>query len=139
MKISIMSSSGVSVIVLRNCWTLSSGEIFFDMLVDKISYHFKAPERGDVVIFRAPKNPGEDYIKRIIGLPGQTIQIAKGKVFIDGQMLDESYLPQGLMTDNETNNVLFSQTLKQNEYFVLGDNRDNSSDSRFWGVLPKST
>ena len=108
------------------------------MLVDKISYHLREPQRGDIVIFEAPKNPEDDYIKRIIALPGETVQIAKGKVFINGVILSEDYLPSGQITNNETSSVLFSQTLKTNEYFTLGDNRDNSYDSRAWGVLPKA-
>lgn len=108
------------------------------MLVDKISYRFKTPARGDVIVFKAPKNPGEDYIKRIIGLPGETVQIAKGEVFINGVLLNENYLPSSEVTDNETGKLLFSQTLKTNQYFVLGDNRGNSSDSRTWGVMPRA-
>lgn len=108
------------------------------MLVDKISYRFREPQRGDVIIFKAPKSPGDDYIKRIVALPGETIQIAKGKVFINGMLLDENYLLPGQETDNGTGAVVFSKTLESNEYFTLGDNRSNSSDSRMWGVMPKA-
>lgn len=108
------------------------------MLVDKISYRFKAPQRGDVVIFKAPKSPGDDYIKRIIAVPGETVQITKGKVFINGMLLDENYLSPGQATDSGTSMVVFSKTLQTNEYFVLGDNRNNSSDSRMWGIMPKN-
>jgi len=108
------------------------------MLVDKISYRFRQPQRGDVIIFKAPKNPGDDYIKRVIAVPGETIQIAKGKVFINGMLLDENYLSPGQTTDNGTSAVLFSKTLGTNEYFMLGDNRGNSSDSRMWGIMPKA-
>lgn len=108
------------------------------MLVDKISYRFKEPQRGDVIIFKAPKNPGDDYIKRIVALPGETIQIAKGKVFINNMLLDEDYLLPGQITDNGTSAVVFSKNLQANEYFTLGDNRGNSSDSRTWGVMPRA-
>lgn len=108
------------------------------MLVDKISYRFREPQRGDVIIFKAPKTPTDDYIKRIVALPGETIQIAKGKVFINGMLLDENYLLPGQITDNGTSAVVFSKTLQTNEYFTLGDNRGNSSDSRMWGIMPRT-
>ncbi|AKM82595.1 TPA: signal peptidase I [Candidatus Berkelbacteria bacterium] len=107
------------------------------MLVDKISYRFHEPQRGDVIIFHAPKVPGDDYIKRIVGLPGETIVISQGKVFVNGMLASENYLPAGLKTENLTATDIFRQTLGPNEFFVLGDNRDNSSDSRDWGILPK--
>lgn len=107
------------------------------MLVDKLSYRFNDPNRGDVVIFHAPKNPGEDYIKRVIGIPGETVVIGQGKIYVDGKKINESYLPTSTKTENGKNTDFFRQTLGPDEYFVLGDNRNNSSDSREWGVLPK--
>lgn len=107
------------------------------MLVDKINYRFRDVSRGDIVIFHAPKNPGDDYIKRVVGLPGETVVIENGKVFINGGIISESYLTQGQQTTNLKSTGFFTQTLGENEYFVLGDNRDNSSDSREWGILPE--
>lgn len=107
------------------------------MLVDKITYHFKDVQRGDILIFHAPKNPGDDYIKRVIGLPGETVVITQGKVFINGMLANEDYLKNGTTTKNSSNTETFRQTLGANDFFVLGDNRSNSSDSREWGVLPK--
>ena len=107
------------------------------LIVDEISYHFREPKRGDVVVFKYPKNPSQRFIKRIIGLPGETVEIKDGEVIIikDGQsqILDESsYLSPFLKTSGN-----LKITLNQNEYFVLGDNRFVSADSRSWGTLPK--
>lgn len=100
---------------------------------------FKDLNRGDVVVFRYPKDPKQFFIKRIIGLPGETVKIENGKVMIfdeknpDGTLLDEhAYLPAGLATAGKV-----VTTLGSDEYFVLGDNRQFSHDSRSWGPLPK--
>lgn len=110
------------------------------LIVDEISYRFSDPQRGDVVVFNTSFIPGytnQRFIKRVIGLPGETIDIANGKVQIikDSKtvILDEKYLPENLKTIGDTN-----ITLKANEYFVLGDNRQYSYDSRIWGVVPKN-
>jgi signal peptidase I len=117
------------------------------LIAEKISYDFKAPNRGDVVIFRYPKNPSIIYIKRVIGLPGETVNIKDNKVMVgktpDGpfQQLTENYLLPDVKTSiysNEINKEDFKLTLKSDEFFVLGDNREHSSDSREWGVLPKA-
>lgn len=108
------------------------------ILINEIVYQFKNPLRGDVVVFKYPLNPSESYIKRIIALPGETIEIKDGGVFIfnkeapEGVLLKESYLSESIRTEGE-----IKRTLGEDEYFVLGDNRLNSSDSRFWGVLPR--
>ena len=105
------------------------------LIIDEISYRFREPERGEVVVFKYPKNPSQRFIKRIIGLPGETVEIADGKVIIikddKTQILDESsYLPESLNTPGNLQTVL-----AENEYFVLGDNRRLSADSRSWGPL----
>jgi len=107
------------------------------LIVDEISYRFRNPQRGEVVVFKYPNNPSQRYIKRIIGLPGETIKIADGQVIIfnnDGRkILDEGdYLNPSTFTPG---NIRI--TLDDNEYFVLGDNRIASADSRRWGPLPK--
>lgn len=108
------------------------------LIVDEISYRFSNPKRGDVVVLKYPIDTTQRFIKRIIGLPGEAIEIKGGKVIIissDGEnlMLDESkYLPQ--LKDTEGN---VKVTLGDDKYFVLGDNRQFSYDSRRWGVLPR--
>lgn len=117
---------------------------FFDgefLLTDKFSYRFNDPSRGDVIIFHAPTDarcPQEiqcDFVKRIIGLPGEVVEIKGGNVFIDGEQLPELYLASGSTTISRTGDSIRFE-LKTSEYFVLGDNRDHSSDSRAWGTVP---
>ena len=100
---------------------------------------FKELKRGDVVVFRYPKDPKQYFIKRVIGLPGEKIRISDGKVYIfnkenpEGYVLDEnSYLPQGLKTQGD-----LTEQLSDNEYFAMGDNRAYSHDSRAWGPVGK--
>jgi signal peptidase I len=105
------------------------------VLVDKWSYHFNQPERGDVIVFVAPPNPAQDYIKRIIGLPGDVITIKDTQVIVNGTALDETYIDphrQGNPFAPTSNLVV-----PQGAYFVLGDNRGGSSDSRDWGCVPQ--
>lgn len=104
------------------------------LIIDEISYRFSDPNRGDVIVFRFPENPSQFFIKRIIGLPGEKIVIENGEVIITnkknptGFELEETYLI-------ETTPGSVEIKLDLNEYFVLGDNRDSSSDSRRWGPL----
>jgi len=109
------------------------------LIIDEISYRFRAPERGEVIVFRYPENPKEYFLKRIIGLPGETVKVAEGRVYIynqshpEGLMISEEYLPGNLLTAGEKTTLL-----GQNQYFVMGDNRDNSYDSRRFGPVDKS-
>ena len=108
------------------------------LLTDKISYQFQEPKRGDVIVFTAPKNEEYEYIKRIIGLPGETIQIKKGDIFINEKKLLEEYLPDNIKTQSGSF-LKESQSLviPMDQYFVFGDNRAFSSDSRAWGTVPR--
>lgn len=108
------------------------------LMVDKITFKLRPPRRGEAVIFRAPTNPSEDYIKRLIGFPGETVMIANGQVYINGRLLAENYLndPGQTYIESDKNEIL-RKTLGANEYFVMGDNRLHSSDSREWGTVPK--
>ena len=106
------------------------------LIVDEAVYAFEAPARGDVIVFRYPLNPSVFYIKRIIGLPGETVAINHGIVTIttaDGKSftLTEPYIV------NEDATYTKKVSLGAGEYFVMGDNRPNSSDSRVWGTLPR--
>ncbi|MBZ9572309.1 signal peptidase I [Patescibacteria group bacterium] len=107
------------------------------LIIDEISYRFRTPERGEVIVFKSPNSPSQRFIKRVIGLPGETVEIKEGKVKISKngitEILDESsYLPKFLKTKGNA-----QISLAKGEFFVLGDNRDVSSDSRSWGALPK--
>lgn len=104
------------------------------LLVDEISYRFKNPERGDVIVFRAPTEEKQYYIKRVIGLPGETVAVEDGEVFVNKSKLDESYLPEGTVTRTLQQSEF---TLGANQFFVLGDNRIVSFDSRNWGPLSR--
>ncbi len=108
------------------------------ILVDRLSYYFRQPERGEVIIFHAPQRPTEDYIKRIIAVPGETIKIEKNKIYINGNPLKENYTSEdGQTIIRNSSSDFLTQTLGQDEYFVLGDNRNHSSDSRDWGTVPR--
>lgn len=102
------------------------------LIVDELTYRFKNPERGEVVVFWYPGDPDTAYIKRIIGLPGETVDVQAGQVKINGYVLDESsYLGQARTFGSA------HVTLEPDTYFVMGDNRNNSYDSRSWGPLKK--
>lgn len=106
----------------------SDGQV---LLINKVAYKVDQPERGDVVALYFPGETDNRLIKRIVGLPGEKIAIADGQVFINGQLLTENYLTASLKTNPDIEKQLVSD-----EYFVLGDNRSQSSDSRAWGAVP---
>lgn len=109
------------------------------ILTDKISYRFKDPKRGDVIIFKAPRNPDVDYIKRIIGLPKERIKIQKGHVYINGEILNEPYLTdKTLVLPGSSLQEGVEITIPEGYYFVMGDNRPHSSDSREFGPIPNN-
>jgi signal peptidase I len=109
------------------------------LIVNKLGYKTDEPKRGDVIVFRYPKDTSQYFIKRIVGMPGEKVKIQAGKVVIynsefpEGKTLEEPYLPNQNVTFGSEDTV----TLGSSEYFVLGDNRLASSDSRVWGILPK--
>ncbi len=108
------------------------------VLVDKWSYLFHSPARGDIVVFHAPPEPTQDYVKRIIGLPGDVITIKNTTVIVDGVTLKETYVAprnQGVPVEAHT---ITNEVVPPNDYFVLGDNRAVSSDSRIWGFVPRA-
>jgi signal peptidase I len=102
------------------------------VIVDKVSYAFRQPERGEIVVLKNP-NPGQpDLIKRVIGLPSETIDVRGGQVHVNGQPLTEPYIKQPMASDYPANE------LQAGQYFVMGDNRNNSEDSRIFGARPAS-
>ena len=104
------------------------------VMISRLAYWLRAPTRGDVVVARAPVQPSREFVKRIIGLPGEHVRIARGQVFIDGRPLEEPYL----LNHGPKWGAPFQQwLLDEEEYFVMGDNRASSSDSRSFGPLKR--
>ena len=111
---------------------LHNGERIF---VNKLIYYgLPKLERGDIVVFWYPNDPEKSYIKRVIGLPGETVEVRDGSIVVNNQPLDEPYLDPRL---NVMRMNLAPVVIKEHYYFVMGDNRDNSSDSRIWGLVPE--
>jgi len=109
------------------------------LIISKFPYHLTKPKRGDIVVIKYPINPSFNYIKRIIALENETIQIVNGKVLINGEELIEPYLSGDQLTTIEgSTQTSYYLTLGNDQYFVMGDNRAQSSDSRNWGPISKS-
>ncbi len=106
--------------------TLQSGEF---VIVNKLAYLFGSPATGDVIVFHFPRDPNQEYIKRIIGLPGDRVEIRGGEVFVNDQMLNEDYIAASPVYEAVWD-------VPADSLFVLGDNRNNSSDSHNWGPVP---
>lgn len=102
------------------------------LIVSRINYLFTAPQRGDVIVFHYPNNTEEDYIKRIIGIPGDVVEIRDTAVYVNDQALDEPYIKEACRPVNCRDAVT---TLGAEQYFVMGDNRNNSRDSRAFGAI----
>ena len=109
------------------------------LIIDEITYRLRAPERGEVIVFKYPEDPREYFLKRIIGLPGERVKVSEGKITVyndahpEGFDIKEEYLPKDLLTAGDRVTIL-----GPNEYFVMGDNRGNSLDSRRFGPVDKS-
>jgi len=108
--------------------TLMPGDF---LLVNKLAYHFGTMQRGDIIVFHDPGDPSQDYIKRIIGLPGDNVQVQDGKVSVNNQVLTENYI-------SAPPDYQGAWTVPADSLFVLGDNRNSSSDSHSWGYVPES-
>ena len=106
------------------------------VLVNKLSYDLHDVNRGDLIVFESPPNEGsdtKDLIKRVVGLPGETVESRDGRMVVNGQVLDEPYLDDGVITGS-----LEPVTIPPDHVWVMGDNRSNSRDSRFFGAIPES-
>lgn len=106
--------------------SLHNGEF---IIVNRLAYRLGSPERGDVIVFLYPRDPTQEYIKRVIGLPGDRVRIAAGEVYVNDELLNEPYIAAAPRYQSEW-------TVPENSLFVLGDNRNNSSDSHNWGPVP---
>lgn len=102
------------------------------VIVNRFAYYFNNPQRGDVVVLHDPEDPSQDFIKRVVGLPGEVVQIKEGRVYINGTLIDEPYIPRFC-----TSGCDGTWTLDSEHYFVLGDNRPNSHDSHSFGPLDR--
>lgn len=108
------------------------------ILTDKLSYRLSSPKKGDIIVLKNPRNESQDFIKRIIATPGDSVKIENGFVFVNGVRLNELYIPQD--TQSQGGNFLSEGeqiTAGENQYIVLGDNRNHSSDSREWGPVTR--
>lgn len=108
------------------------------LLTQRVSYYLHNPERGDVIVFKPPISPDDEYIKRVIGLPGDIIKIQSGKIYVNGKLLKESYIDASVYTSG-SNFLPEGKEYKVPDgmWFVMGDNRPHSSDSRAWGPITK--
>lgn len=102
------------------------------IIVSKFTYHFWQPRRGDIVVFKYPLDPSRDFVKRLIAFGGETVAIRDGRLYINGRLQPEPYLPVGLRTAD-----FGPVKVPPGHYWMMGDNRNNSDDSRIWGPLPK--
>jgi len=106
------------------------------IITDKVSYKIGSPQHGDIIVFKNPRDESQDFIKRIIGIPGDTVKVENGVVTVNGTQIPEPYLLSGLFTENR---AYFTEgkevTVEDGKYIVFGDNRPNSSDSREWGFI----
>ena len=102
------------------------------IIVSKITYRLTSPQRGDIVVFKYPRDPSRDYVKRLIGLGGETVALKNSRLYINGKLMPENYLPPGLHFSDYG-----PVRVPEGHYLMLGDNRNVSEDSRFWGPLPE--
>ena len=127
----------IKTFVVGNFWIPSESmvptiEVNDKVIVTNFSYWFEGPKRGDVIVFRYPLDTKKDYIKRCIGLPGETVEFRDSKLYVNGQLVEEPYLPEGLVFE-----AYGPIEVPEGQYFMCGDNRNHSSDSRVWGFVEK--
>jgi signal peptidase I len=112
--------------------------IWLDTTDGKVLYKAGDPERGDIMVFKFPLNENQDFIKRVVGLPGETIEIRNKVVYIDGQPIDEPYVIHTKADNIPVRDNFGPFIVPEGEYFMMGDNREGSHDSRFWGTVKRS-
>ena len=127
----------IKTFVVGNFWIPSESmvptiEVNDKVIVTNFSYWFEGPKRGDVIVFRYPLDTKKDYIKRCIGLTGETVEFRDSKLYVNGQLVEEPYLPEGLVFEDYG-----PIEVPEGQYFMCGDNRNHSSDSRVWGFVEK--
>lgn len=105
---------------------------FDRIIVSKLHYHFQAPKRGDIIVFKYPLDPKRNFVKRLIAVGGETVALKNSRLYINGQPVPEDYLPAGLRFAD-----FGPREVPEGSYFMMGDNRNNSDDSRVWGFLPE--
>ena len=108
------------------------------VMVNMLAYDFGSPQRGDVIVLHPPSDPSTVYVKRVIGIPGDHISITANAVIVNGHTLNEPYIAPLIPNVPENTSVLPSITLGPNQYFVMGDNRQDSTDSRYFGSVPRA-
>jgi signal peptidase I len=139
--LSLVFAFGIRTLVAEPRYVASGSmlptlEINDRLMVDKLSYHWSNPERGDIIVFSPTEtlkrqNLKDTFIKRLIGLPGEKVEIKEGRVYINDQLLREKYIAEKLIYQ------WGPVTVSPNSYLVMGDNRDNSYDGRYWGFVPR--
>jgi signal peptidase I len=139
--LSLVFAFGIRTLVAEPRYVASGSmlptlEINDRLMVDKLSYHWSNPERGDIIVFSPTEtlkrqNLKDTFIKRLIGLPGEKVEIKEGRVYINDQLLREKYIAEKLIYQ------WGPVTVPPNSYLVMGDNRDNSYDGRYWGFVPR--
>jgi len=103
------------------------------IIVSKLNYRLQDPQRGDIVVFKYPRDPKRNFVKRLIAVGGETVAIKNSRLYINGQQVSENYLPRGLRFADYG-----PVQVPRGSYFMMGDNRNNSDDSRVWGFLPEN-
>jgi signal peptidase I len=151
--LSVVFAFGIRTAITEACYIPSGSmlptlQINDKLMIDKISYRFSNPVRGDIVVFKPPvqlekelnaENKQKDnFIKRVIGLPGERIQVKNGKVYINEKAISENYIDEAPNYNWSSNTLVSDGVVPKDHYLVLGDNRNNSYDSHYWGFVPKN-